>query len=75
MSKASQLGPLNSLSVARISWSIFTKNLQGKLNDAETDYITADKAVGSAQNRSPERLMKRPMSLLLILFMLILMKC
>jgi putative secreted protein len=55
MSKASQLGPLNSLSVARISWSIFTKNLQGKLNDAETDYITADKAVGSAQNRSPER--------------------
>ena len=54
MSKASRLGPLNSLTLARSSWSIFTKNLQGKLNDAETDYITVDTAVGSAQNRSPE---------------------
>ena len=32
----------------------FTFTGEGKLNDAETDYITVDKAVGSAQNRSPE---------------------
>ncbi|MBC2681278.1 hypothetical protein GSS87_02505 [Corynebacterium sp. 4HC-13] len=49
---ASMTGPLNSETLARYSWGKFSRNLNSRLNNAGTDYLTADKSVGAAQTRS-----------------------
>lgn len=49
VSNASYLGPFNSETLARYSWSTFSKNLQNRINDASTTYITSDKSTPPAQ--------------------------
>ena len=46
---ASWSGPFNSQTVARYSWGRFSRNLNAQLNNASTDYLTADKNVDSAR--------------------------
>ncbi|ACP31913.1 LGFP repeat-containing protein [Corynebacterium aurimucosum] len=48
-SRASNLGPFNSETIARYSWSTFSKNLQNRINNASTTYITSDKSTPPAQ--------------------------
>lgn len=48
---ASAAGPLNSETLARYAWGKFSRNLNSRLNNAGTDYITVDKYVGSARAR------------------------
>ena len=49
---ASMTGPLNSETLARYSWGKFSRNLNSRLDNAGTDYVTADKFVGAAHTRS-----------------------
>ncbi|WP_078056999.1 LGFP repeat-containing protein [Corynebacterium provencense] len=51
-SKASLAGPFNSQSLARYSWGKFSRNLNERINNAGTDYLTEDKYVDSARSRS-----------------------
>lgn len=50
VSGASYLGPFNSETIARYSWSTFSKNLQNRINNASTTYITSDKFTPPAQS-------------------------
>lgn len=57
VSNASYLGPLNSETVARYSWSKFSQNLQKRINNSPTTYITSDKftpLIRSFRSISPE---------------------
>ncbi|MGN5992158.1 LGFP repeat-containing protein [Corynebacterium striatum] len=57
VSNASYLGPLNSETVARYSWSKFSQNLQKRINNSLTTYITSDKftpSIRSFRSISPE---------------------
>ena len=48
VSAGSLLGPLNSESLARVSWSRFVRNIVERVNDSRTTYVTADKNIGGA---------------------------
>lgn len=48
VSAGSYLGPLNSETLARVSWSRFVRNIVERIDNASTTYVTADKNIGSA---------------------------
>lgn len=49
VSNASYLGLFNSETVARYSWSKFSQNLQNRINNSPTTYITSDKFTPSVR--------------------------
>ncbi|MCT1585815.1 hypothetical protein M3E16_11395, partial [Corynebacterium sanguinis] len=60
VSDGSLLGPLNSATVARYSWSTLSNNLRRRTSDASATYITADKNTPSIRTFNAPKLNTSP---------------